>query len=93
MIKSFRHKGLRDLFDTGKSGRVAADLVKRSILRLDALQSAASLNDLAIPGFDTHPLKGHNPTRYSIHVSGPWCITFEWSDTEGAKAVDLEQYH
>jgi len=91
VIKSFRSKGLNDLFDTGKSGKIGADLVKRALVRLDALHHAESLRDLDVPGFQTHPLKGFNPTRYSIHVNGPWCITFEWS--EGAKLVDLEQYH
>ena len=37
-------------------------------------------------------LKGYKPTRYSLHVNGPWCITFEWNDGEAIR-VDLEQYH
>lgn len=45
-----------------------------------------------MPGFDFHPLKGHKPTRYSLHVNGPWCITFEW-DQGDALHVKLEQYH
>ena len=45
-----------------------------------------------LPGFDFHALKGFVPTRYTVHVNGPWCITFEWQD-ESATKVDLEQYH
>jgi proteic killer suppression protein len=93
VIKSFRHKGLSEAFDTGRSSKVPAELLKRTLVRLDALHQAATLADLGLPGFNTHPLKGFKPTRYSIHVNGPWCITFEWDDKEGAKAVDLEQYH
>jgi len=55
------------------------------------LDQAAALRDMNVPGFDFHPLSG-TPTRYSLHVNGPWCITFEWIDGD-AWRVDLEQYH
>jgi len=75
----------------GKSSRVRADLQSRSLVRLDALDQAEKLDELNVPGFDFHGLRG-KPRRYSIHVNGPWCITFEW--IEGyAWRVDLEQYH
>ncbi|TMJ77246.1 MAG: hypothetical protein E6G91_02865 [Alphaproteobacteria bacterium] len=45
-----------------------------------------------IPGFDFHALHGHRPTRYTVHVNGPWCITFEFKDGDALR-VDLEQYH
>jgi proteic killer suppression protein len=45
------------LFRKGRSGRVAADLQSRALRRLDALQQAATLRDLNIPGFDFHPLR------------------------------------
>ena len=44
-----------------------------------------------IPGFNYHPLKGV-PQRYTVHVNGPWCVTFGW-DAGDAIDVDLEQYH
>ncbi|HET6911721.1 MAG TPA: type II toxin-antitoxin system RelE/ParE family toxin [Rhodanobacteraceae bacterium] len=92
MICSFRHKGLADLFRTGNAAKVRPDLQARILRRLDALHAARELMDLHLPGFDFHPLKGHKPTRYSLHVNGPWCITFEWNDGEALR-VDLEQYH
>jgi len=55
------------------------------------LEAAKTLEGLNQPGFDFHPLHGM-PIRYSIHVNGPWCITFEWIDGRALK-VDLEQYH
>ena len=58
---------------------------------MDALKQAETLRDLNVPGFDFHPLRG-KPQRYSLHVNGPWCITFEWRDG-AAWQVDLEQYH
>lgn len=91
MIQSFRHKGLKELFETGSSRRVRQDLRARAIRRLDALDEAAGLLDLNVPGFDFHSLRG-KPQRYSLHVNGPWCITFEWAQ-DGAVQVDLVQYH
>lgn len=41
---------------------------------------------------DFHALHGFKPTRYTVHVNGPWCITFEFKDGD-AYAVDWEQYH
>ena len=91
MIKRFRHKGLKELFLTGKSAKVAPELQDRCRRRLDALDQAAAPEDMNVPGFDFHPLKG-KPKRYSIHVNGPWCITFEFEQGH-ARHVDLEQYH
>ncbi len=91
MIQSFKHKGLAELFEQGCSRRVPQDLQTRCLRRLEVLDQAESLTDVNVPGFNFHGLHGV-PKRYSIHVNGPWCITFEW---EGNKAVrvDLEQYH
>lgn len=91
MIKSFKHKGLAELFERGHSGKVRQDLQSRSLRRLDALDQAESLTDLNMPGFDFHPLQGV-PKRYSIHVNGPWCLTFEWENGDALK-INLEQYH
>ena len=46
------------------------DLHRRILMRLDAIDKAASLAALS-PGFDFHPLRGTVPRRYSIHVNGP----------------------
>jgi len=91
MIKSFKHKGLAELFERGRSRKVRQDLQSRSLRRLDALDQAKSLTDLNLPGFNFHGLQG-TPKRYSIHVSGPWCITFEWEDGDALK-INFEQYH
>lgn len=92
MIKSFRHKGLSELWAAGKSGKIDARPQKRILIRLDAMHKAKAVGSLMVVGFNFHPLKGFEPTRYSIHVNGPWCITFEFPGTD-AEAIDLEQYH
>jgi toxin HigB-1 len=91
MIKSFKNKGLAELFEFGQSRRMREDLQARSLRRLEVLDQAESLTDLQIPGFNFHGLRG-SPKRYSIHVNGPWCITFEWENGD-ALQVDLNQYH
>ncbi|MCC7048070.1 MAG: type II toxin-antitoxin system RelE/ParE family toxin [Alphaproteobacteria bacterium] len=91
MIRSFRHKGLRDLFVTGDARRVKPDLADRCRARLAALNQATRPQDMNVPGFDFHPLRG-KPVRYSVHVNGPWGITFEWNEGDPWR-VDLEQYH
>ncbi len=91
MIKSFRNKPLKTLWETGRGPRIRPDLWKRTLGRLSALDAAITLSSLDQPGFDFHPLKG-KPQRYTLHVNGPWCITFEWLGTD-AYRVDLEQYH
>ena len=91
MIRSFRHKGLKELYEAGRSAKVRADLRERCLRRLDALNAAKDLSKLNVPGFDFHGLEG-KPKRYSIHVNGPFCITSEWIEG-GAWRVDLENYH
>ena len=91
MIRSFRHKGLKDLFMTGRGAKVPPDLHQRCLGRLDQLHAARTLKALRVPGFRLHALHG-TPKRYSLWVNGPWRITFEWVDGD-AERVDLEQYH
>ncbi|MFY8049179.1 MAG: type II toxin-antitoxin system RelE/ParE family toxin [Erythrobacter sp.] len=92
MISSFKSKALAVLFETGKSGKIDAKLHKRLLLRLDRLEVAERPEDMNLPGFNFHALNGFNPTRYTVHVNGPWCITFEFDGTDAAH-VDLQQYH
>ena len=92
MIKSFKSKPLADLFLTGKSAKIDAKMQRRILVRLDRLDVAERPEEMNLPGFDFQTLKGFNPTRYTVHVNGPWCITFEF-DGDDAARVDFEQYH
>ncbi|MBA3563352.1 MAG: type II toxin-antitoxin system RelE/ParE family toxin [Gammaproteobacteria bacterium] len=91
MIRSWRHRGIQELFKKGRSSRVRADLQDRALRRLDALNEATALKQLNVPGFGFHALRG-KPARYALAVNGPWRITFEWRDGD-AYRVSLEQYH
>jgi proteic killer suppression protein len=92
VIKSFRHKELGGLFATGKSAAIPPELRKKCLNRLTVLNLAASVREVTGVGFDTHPLQGTNPVRYSLSVNGPWRMTFEFESGD-AYRVDLEQYH
>jgi proteic killer suppression protein len=91
MIESFVHKGLQELFENGASAKIQKALAGRALRRLDAIDIAKTPEALNIPGFNFHGLQG-KPKRYSVHVNGPWCITFEWR-IENASKVDFENYH
>ena len=78
------------MFFTGETIGLPYDLLARIERRLSALNASKVPQDMNLPGFNFHTLSG-KPKRYTVHVSGNWCITFGWDD--GAIDVDLEDYH
>ena len=90
MIRSFRHRALGAFWNAGDRSGLRADLSVRLELRLSRLHQASRPEDMNLPGFNFHRLRGR-PVRYTVHVNGPWCLTFAW-DGEDAVRVDLEQY-
>lgn len=92
MIKSIRHKGLARLYESGVTSGVQAAHVKRLRLQLAALNTAHVIDDLSIPGFGLHPLKGKLKGRWSICVNGNWRLTFEFKDGH-VYVLDYEDYH
>jgi proteic killer suppression protein len=92
VIRSFRSKPLAELWRTGRSAKIDGRLHKRILARLDRLDAAEAVEEMKAPGFDFHALRGFAPTRYTVHVNGPWCVSFEFRDSD-AHAVELEQYH
>jgi len=91
MIRSFWHRGLSELWATGKTKHIDKRMWKRILRRLEALNVATVPEDMNLPGFDFHALN-MVPVRYSVHVNGPWCITFEFALGD-AHRVHYEQYH
>jgi toxin HigB-1 len=92
VIRSFKSKALAELWSTGRTGRIDAKMQRRVLIRLDRLNVALRAEEMNVPGFNFHALKGFEPTRYTVHVNGPWCITFEFRDGD-AYRVAFEQYH
>ena len=92
MIQSIRHKGLRKLFETGSAAGVQASHAKRLRLQLTALDTAHVIDDMDIPGFGLHPLKGTMKGRWAISVNGNLRLTFEFRDGN-VYVLDYEDYH
>ena len=92
MIRTFRSKALAELWAKGRTAGIDAKLHRRILIRLDRLNVATAPGQMNLPGFDFHALKGFVLIRYTVHVNGPWCITFEF-DSGDALRVDFEQYH
>jgi len=92
MIKSFRHKGLKRFYESGSSSGIQPHHAKRLRTLLAALETATSIDDMDIPGFKLHPLKGADQGRWSIWVTGNWRVTFEFRESH-AFVLDYEDYH
>ncbi|MGE3622619.1 MAG: type II toxin-antitoxin system RelE/ParE family toxin [Bdellovibrionales bacterium] len=92
MIDSFRHKGLRLLFENDDRSRVHAEHVKRLRLILSVLAQATKIEDLDQPTFRLHPLKGDLKGFWSVTVRANWRIIFRFLDGR-ASSVDLVDYH
>jgi toxin HigB-1 len=92
MIKTFRHKGLRKYYESGSTAGIQPNHAKRLRMQLAALNSAVTIDDMDIPGYGLHPLKGEMKGRWSISVNGNWRLSFEF--TEGnVYILDYEDYH
>ena len=92
MIKSFKHKGLQKFFETGSLAGIQANHANRLRMQLAALNTAQTIEDMDVPGFRLHPLKGERQGIWSITVNGNWRVTFEFSEGH-AYIVNYEDYH
>lgn len=92
MIKSFRHKGLKKFYESGSASGIQPQHVKRLRMQLVALDTAHVIEDIDIPGFKLHPLKGADKGRWSIWVNGNWRVTFEFRDGH-VYVLNYEDYH
>ena len=92
MIRTFRHRGLKRLYEHGDPGKVRADQAKRITLALADLDDADRPSDLDLPGYRLHPLKGELKGFWSITISANWRIIFRF-ETGDAFDVELIDYH
>jgi len=92
VIKSFRHKGLRLLFETGNSRGVDAAYAQKLTDILDLLDAAADPGDMNFPGSFLHPLKGRLKGYWAVRTSGNWRIVFRFVKGD-ALDVDYVDYH
>ena len=92
MIKSFKHKGLEVFYSSGSTKGIQAKHAKKLRMQLIALDTAHQIEDLDIPGYRLHELKGNLKGCWSITVSGNWRITFEFTDGN-IYIVNYKDYH
>ena len=92
MIRTFKHRGLRRLYERGdksRIGRQQLDVIEDILALLDV---AFRPQDLNLPGYNLHPLKGKLKGFWSVKVSANWRIIFRIEDGD-ARDIDLIDYH
>ena len=92
MIQSFRHHGLKKLYEGGRSAKVAPDHVAKLQRILTALDRSNGPEGMDLPGFRLHPLKGRRKGYHAVSVSGNWRVTFRFEDGHAVDA-DYLDYH
>jgi len=92
MIKSFKNKGLKQFYLTSSTAGINAAHKSKIKMRLVALDTAQTIEDMDLPGFRLHELKGNKAGIWAIDVNKNWRITFEFTDGD-AYIVDYEDYH
>jgi proteic killer suppression protein len=93
MIKSFADHTTEEVFVTGRSRRLPPDILRRAIRKLDAIDAAAILQDLAVPpGNRLHALEGTRGGQHSISINDQWRICFVFKNGD-AFDVEITDYH
>ncbi len=92
MIKSFRHKGLKHLFEDDDRSKINAQDERKIRRILNRLDSSSVPEDMAVPGFHLHPLKGDLKGFWAVTVRANWRVIFRF-EGEDAADVDLIDYH
>jgi len=91
MIVSFRHRGLRRLYERGDRSGIHPDHAAKIRQILSALEAAETPEELALPGFHLHRLTGNRRGYFAITVRANWRITFRFEQGR-AYDVHLEDY-
>ncbi|MBZ0092646.1 MAG: type II toxin-antitoxin system RelE/ParE family toxin [Sulfuricellaceae bacterium] len=92
MIKSFAHKGLEKFFRNGSKSGIQATHENRLRMQLAKLDAATSPEDMNLPAWKLHPLKGNLRDHWAVSVSGNWRLTFRF-DGQDVEVVDYRDYH
>jgi proteic killer suppression protein len=92
VIESFKHKGLKRLFEEDDRSKLGPDMVEKIRLILSALEEAGSIDDLNQPSFRLYQLKGDFKGYWAVTVRANWRIVFQFKG-DNASNVDLVDYH
>jgi len=92
MIQSFKHKGMKKLFETGQAAGVNPQHADRLRKILALLETSESIEDMNLPGLNLHHLKGKRKGVLTVKVTGNWRVTFRIENGD-IWDVDYEDYH
>jgi len=92
VIKTFAHKGIEAFFLKGSKAGIQAVHAPRLGRQLAQLNQAAKPEDMNLPGWGLHPLKGGLAGHWAVSVNGNWRLTFKFEDGD-AVLVDYQDYH
>jgi proteic killer suppression protein len=92
MIRSFRHRGLKRLFDLDDRSGIRPDMLSKVENILAVLNRASNPDQMSLPGFRLHPLKGDLRGFWAVTVRANWRIVWRF-DGPDALDVDLIDYH
>lgn len=92
MILSFKHKGVKQFFETGSKAGIQAMHAGKLRIMLTRLDTAVSPKDMDAPGWRLHPLKGDLADHWAVWVDKNWRLTFRF-EGENAELVDYQDYH
>lgn len=92
MIKSWRHKGLKDFFESGSKAVIIPEQAPKLERILDRLDASISPQDMNLSGYRLHQLQGQEKDMWSVTVNGNWRVTF-YFEGQDAILVDYLDYH
>ena len=92
MIESFKHKGLKRLFEEDDRSRLPPDMADRITRIISLLDVASKIQDMDQPSLRLHALKGERTGCFSVTVNGNWRVVFRF-DQGNAVDVDYLDYH
>lgn len=92
MLKSYRHKGVKQFAETGSKAGIQPEHAIRLRRLLSALDAATCPANMNAPGYALHPLKGDLEGRWAVRVSENWRLTFAF-EGEDAILIDYQDYH
>ena len=93
MIKSFLHKGLEAYYLTGNKAGIRPDHAKKLHVQLTQLDSATSPDDMRVPSWRLHELKGDLAGHWAVWVNANWRLTFRFLPSGDVELVDYQDYH
>ncbi|MBI3359342.1 MAG: type II toxin-antitoxin system RelE/ParE family toxin [Nitrospirae bacterium] len=92
MIGTFKHKGLKQLFESSHAAAVNPQHITRLQRILALLETSGTIEDMDLPGLHLHALQGERKGTWSVNVSGNWRVTFRL-DNGAVVDVHYEDYH